>query len=189
MSPEEARDALARARAGDQDAWTALYEAFTPLMERCVARYGGRAADAEGIVQDAWSRVVVWIQDPAHTVRSVKGWLVRTVCNQWIDSLRRKKARGVPSRYQPPTGFEPAADKRPSPASALVHREIEGIFAEVLTRLSPTEREIIRLVAELGMDSRAAGLHLGISAASANKRLLRAERRCRRMLRDELGRA
>lgn len=189
MTPEEARDAFDRARRNDQDAWTALYEAFTPLMERCVARYGGRDADVDGIVQDAWSRVFVWIQNPAHTVRSVHGLLVRTVRNQWIDSLRRKQARRLSSRYQLPTGLEPAADKRPSPASALVHRELEGILTEVLARLSPTDREVINLVGEFGRDFHKVGLQLGMSAGTVKKRFQRADSRFRRMLRDELGSA
>lgn len=188
VTPEEAREALARARAGDQDAWVALFTAFTPMMEAAVTRYGGLDADVQDARQDAWTRAIVWVSDPAHGVGSVKAWLYRTTCNQWFDTLRRKK-RGIPSRHQVPTGAAPVADRRPSPGSALVLRETEALYAHALARLSADEREIVRLILDEGLDRRTAGNQLGIQPGTAKTRFLRAKRRLRRMIRDELGSA
>ncbi len=186
MTPEEALRLLARARAGDQDAWAALYVEFTPMMEAAIRRYRGSPADLPDATQDAWTRAIAWVSDPSHVVASVKPWLYRTTLNQWFDTLHRKR-RGPPSRHQAPTGAAPVTDRRPSPGSALVLREVEATYTKALARLSPEDREIVRLILDEGLDRRAAGRRLDLEPGTAKTRFLRAKRRLRRMIRDDLG--
>jgi len=122
-------------------------------------------------------------------VRSVRAWLVRAARNRWFDVLRHKRARGIPSRHQAPTGVDPVADHRPSPSSALGHKEFGELLAKAHAALSEEERVIIRWIVDEGLSRRDAGARLGISADAAKARFLRAERRFRRVLRDFLGSA
>src|SRR6516165_2001977 len=87
---------LARARAGDEDAFRDLTDPYRRELQLHIYRIVGSAQDAEDLLQEtllaAW-RGVAQFQGRA----SVRAWLYRIATNRSLDALRahRRRAEGL----------------------------------------------------------------------------------------------
>jgi RNA polymerase sigma factor (sigma-70 family) len=94
---------LARARAGDEDAFRALTDPFRRELQLHCYRILGSVQDAEDAVQEtllaAW-RGLEQFEERA----SVRGWLYRIATNRCLNVLRgrRRRPREVPAMVEPP---------------------------------------------------------------------------------------
>jgi RNA polymerase sigma factor (sigma-70 family) len=85
---------VARARAGDEQAWGELVERYTPLLWSICRRRELSPADAEEVNQRVWMRLVEHLprlREPA----ALAGWLVTTTERECVRFLRgaRQRAR------------------------------------------------------------------------------------------------
>jgi RNA polymerase sigma-70 factor, ECF subfamily len=88
----EPLDLIARARAGDTQAWGDLYREYAPAMFRFCRRAMPTREDAE----DATMEIFMKLRDKLNQYdqnRSFAAWLYRVAANHCWDMLRRRKAR------------------------------------------------------------------------------------------------
>jgi RNA polymerase sigma-70 factor (ECF subfamily) len=132
---------MARAQAGDREAYRALLEAMTPYLRSLAARCFKEAADAEDAVQDVLLtvHVVRHTYDPS---RPFGPWLIAIANRRIIDRLRRdtrRRAREVALSADHETFADPATN---------LHREMldEAALAQAIDRLSPDQRQTITML-------------------------------------------
>jgi RNA polymerase sigma-70 factor (ECF subfamily) len=101
------------------------------------------------------------------------GIVLRIVANQRRSGQRRRRLN---DRLEHEAGSREAT---PEPMDALHRRDA---FSRAFRRLSENEREVLRLVAWDGLDTREAAAVLGCSAAAFRVRLHRARRRLAKQL-------
>ena len=196
---------LARAAAGDAEAWGTLLMAHQPRLWRMVAfrmdpRLCGRV-DAADVIQDAF------VQASAHRTDYFRApatplflWLRTIVINKLLEVHRhhlgtrmRDARRELPleaPRWQDDTSAAICAQltaglTRPSVAAA--RGEVRSRLADALAGMDPTDREVLALRHFEQLTNAEAAEVLGIQAQAAAKRHLRALQRLREMLADMPG--
>lgn len=182
---------LARARAGDQDAFRELTDPYRRELQLHVYRIVGSAHDAEDLLQEtllaAW-RGLEQFQERA----SVRAWLYRIATNRSLDALRARRRRGgeeptvrmpEPTRWNDPLWLEPypdvllegIADEAPGPEARYEAKEaIELAFMAGLQHLPPQQRAVLVLRDVLGYRAAEVAEMLATSEASVNSLLRRA---------------
>jgi RNA polymerase sigma factor (sigma-70 family) len=82
------------AQNGNQQAWGALVERYSPMVWSICRRYQLGRADAEDVVQDVWLRLVgrrASLRDPA----AVAGWLATTTRRECVRVVRTARRPAV----------------------------------------------------------------------------------------------
>jgi len=88
----QSTEAIARARAGDSEAWGDLYREYAPAIFRFCRRTLPTREDAE----DATTDVFIKVKDKLHqydATRPFTSWLYKVAANHCWDLLRRRKIR------------------------------------------------------------------------------------------------
>src|SRR5437879_66643 len=88
----ESAEVIARARAGDAEAWGDLYREFAPAIFRFCRRALPTREDAE----DATMEVFMKVRNKLHqydATRPFSSWLYKVAANHCWDMLRRRKIR------------------------------------------------------------------------------------------------
>src|SRR5438128_10120710 len=85
--------AVARARAGDQDAFGMLVERHSIRLFQLVYRMTGNEQDAEDLVQETFLRAYKQL-NRFQSRAGLGTWLYRIAANCSLDLLRRRKRRG-----------------------------------------------------------------------------------------------
>ena len=128
---------LARARAGDPQAFTRLVEAYqTPIYNLCY-RMLGEAGEAEDAAQETFLRAYTRLSryDPQ---RSFKTWLFSIASHHCIDRLRKRRFAWL-SLDEPPPAHPALRDREPEPETAVVQREREAQISRLMAKLQPDE--------------------------------------------------
>jgi RNA polymerase sigma-70 factor (TIGR02960 family) len=157
---------LARARAGDGDAFRDLTDPYRRELQLHVYRIVGSADDAEDLVQEtllgAW-RGLEQFQGRA----SVRAWLYRIATNRSLDALRASRRRPEqrmtdvpePTRRAEPIWLEPfpdvllegIPDQAPGPEARYEAKEAIALaFVVGLQHLPPQQRAVLVLRDVLG---------------------------------------
>jgi RNA polymerase sigma-70 factor (TIGR02960 family) len=159
---------LARARAGDEDAFRELTEPHRRELQVHCYRILGSTQDAEDLVQE--TLLSAWRGLEAFEGRaSVRAWLYRIATNRCLDALRARSRRPRevqatteppdPTRRTEPIWVEPypdvlledLPDRSPGSAARYEAREsIELAFVVALQRLPPRQRAALVLQDVLG---------------------------------------
>jgi RNA polymerase sigma-70 factor (TIGR02960 family) len=182
---------LARARAGDEDAFRELTDPYRRELQLHVYRIVGSAQDAEDLLQEtllaAW-RGLDQFQERA----SVRAWLYRIATNRSLDALRARRRRPEdprmtqmpePTRWNEPVWLEPypdvllegVPDEAPGPEARYETKEsIALAFIVGLQHLPPQQRAVLVLRDVLGFRAAEVAEMLETSAASVNSLLIRA---------------
>src|SRR3989441_12791368 len=87
---KEPTEAIARARAGDAEAWGQLYREYAPAIFRFCRRAMATREDAE----DATMEIFMKLKNKRSqydTTRSLSAWLYKVAANHCWDILRRRK--------------------------------------------------------------------------------------------------
>jgi RNA polymerase sigma factor (sigma-70 family) len=132
-----------RAQNGDQAAWDALVERYSPLVWSICRRYGLDRADAEDVGQTVWSRLVNQLgnlRDPA----ALPGWLATTTQRECCQALRTVRSSRI-------TAWLPDAENIPDSRSRtaeedLLTAERHAALREAFTSLSPFCQELMALL-------------------------------------------
>jgi RNA polymerase sigma-70 factor (TIGR02960 family) len=182
---------LARARAGDQDAFRELTDPYRRELQVHVYRIVGSAHDAEDLLQEtllaAW-RGLEQFQGRA----SIRAWLYRIATNRSLDALRASRRRPddqrmtqmpEPTRWSEPIWLEPypdvlldgIPDEAPGPDARYETKEAIALaFVVGLQHLPPQQRAVLVLRDVLGYRADEAADILQTSKASVNSLLRRA---------------
>ena len=182
---------LARARAGNQDAFRELTAPYQRELQLHIYRIVGSVQDAEDVLQD--TLLAAWRGLEEFEGRaSVRGWLYRIATNRSLDALRASKRRPQdqpmprmpePTRWSEPLWVEPypdvllegIAEAAPGPAARYETREaIELAFIVGLQHLPPQQRAVLVLRDVLGYRAAETAGLLEISEAAVNNLLRRA---------------
>ena len=183
---EQERDAQVRAKVraaqnGSEDAFTELFRAYTPLIDRLVARFSDERISEDELRSDAIDAFTTAVSRFDTEQSGVTFGLYARICieNRLISALRA-------SRHIPGTvsldALDPdslAAGEESDPAHALMEAER---YAELCRRmetvLSRTEREVWMLLIS-GLTAGQIAEQLGIDRKSVENALFRARRKLR----------
>lgn len=174
------RERIARARAGDADAWGELYRQFAPAIFRFCRRAVPTREDAE----DATMEIFIKVREKLSqydAARPFSAWLYKVSANHCWDLLRRRKVRqdletgeieDLPLEHPNPGQLDQLIEKR---NNEQVRRALDKLPARARMAL------VLRYYADMNYDEIAESL--GVRRAFVGVVLLRA----RHLLRDALG--
>jgi RNA polymerase sigma-70 factor (TIGR02960 family) len=193
---------LARARAGDEDAFRELTEPHRRELQVHCYRILGSTQDAEDLVQE--TLLAAWRNLEGFEGRaSMRSWLYRIATNRCLNALRDSKRRPqeVPSVVEPPEPtrraepvwlepypdvlLEGLADATPGPDARYETKEsIELAFIVALQALPPRQRAVLVLRDVLGFRTAEVAEMLDSSEVSVKGALQRARAALRERLPD-----
>jgi RNA polymerase sigma-70 factor (TIGR02960 family) len=184
--------ALARARAGDEDAFRELTDPHRREVQLHCYRILGSVQDAEDLVQE--TLLAAWRGLEAFEGRSsMRAWLYRIATNRCLNALRDRARRPreiqamveppEPSRRTEPIWLEPypdvlledIPDRSPGPEARYEAREaVELAFISALQNLPPRQRAALVLRDVLGFRAAEVADMLDTGEASVKGALQRA---------------
>lgn len=179
------RDALARAAAGDPEAFAAIVERHQERLLRLCERMLGDREAARDAVQEVFLKA--YRRAGSYRPRgAVFTWLYRIAVNHCLNRLRRRKvvrflrlegerAGGDPGG-SPDVRIDPA-DPGPGPVAAATAREDWRTVSRAIAELPPGQRAVLVLARFEGLRYRQIAEHLGITEGAVESRLFRAVRR------------
>ncbi len=170
---------MARAQAGDRDAYRRLLEDVTPYLRSIAARHLRNSGDIEDTVQEVLLTVhaVRHAYDPA---RPFGPWLVAIANRRVVDGLRRQgrsRAREVALETEHETFAAPQANLAEAASDGRVLRD-------AVEQLPPGQRDAIRMLKLQEMSLKEAAAVSGMTVAA----LKVATHRALKTLRKVLGR-
>jgi RNA polymerase sigma-70 factor (ECF subfamily) len=190
---------LARARAGDGDAFAELIEPFRRELHVHCYRILGSVADAEDVLQEtlmaAWRGL-----DQFQGRAPMRAWLYRIATNKSLNALRATRARPLPApasplpeptRHGEPLWLEPypdillgeLPDQAPGPEARYEAREAVSLaFLAALQYLPPMQRAALILRDVLGFRAAEAAETLECTVDTVNGLLKRARANLTRQL-------
>ena len=183
--------ALARARAGDGEAFRELVEPYRGELQTHCYRILGSVQDAEDVLQEAL--LAAWRSIGQFDGRSLRAWLYRIATNRCLnylrDESRRPRSAGLadlgsgttqPMRSGEPWWLEPypdvlLGDVAPGPEARYDARESIALsFVAGLQHLPPQQRAVLVLRDVLGFPAAEVAGILGATPAAVNSALIRA---------------
>ncbi len=173
--------AIARARAGDLDAFDEVVARHGARAFRVAFRLMGQREDAEDLVQDAFVLAFRNL-DRYDAAQPFAPWFHRILVNRGLN-LRRDRARRA---TEPLAEDVPAREE--SPGRAAERRELTERLRAALARLPERERTIVELFELEGFDSGEVAQILDMARGTVRWHLHRARRKLRRELQAFRGR-
>ena len=181
---DDERPLVARLRAGDQDAYREIVDAYRDRIITVVARVAGPGADAEDLAQDAFLKAFAAL-DRFDGRSALFTWIYRIAVNtarDWVDYRRR---RPVVPLEGPHGGPAEPADTAALPAEAAERAELRAAVRAALERLpEPFRTTLILREMEGHSYEEVAGI-LGISIGTVESRLFRARAKLRALLEQQ----
>lgn len=176
--------AVARARAGDADAFRVLVERHSRPLFRLAYRMTGNEQDAEDVVQETLLRAYRKIGDFDDRA-SFGTWVHRIAVNCSLDLVRARQRRSEQSGSPHPEASDPiqtlpASD--PAPDRIAMSEQARSRIAEAMQELSPSERTAFVLRHFEGMGIEDVSRILGCRAGAARHCVFRAVQKLRRAL-------
>jgi RNA polymerase sigma-70 factor (ECF subfamily) len=139
---ENEKDWIARARRGDDEAFTRLVDAYQrPVFNVCY-RMLGDPAEAEDAAQETFIRAYTRL-DSYDPKRKFSSWLLAIASHHCIDRLRRRRFSLVSWDDLPPWRWLP--DPQPQPEEVALRHETQRRVQELLEKLPPDYRAAIIL--------------------------------------------
>jgi RNA polymerase sigma-70 factor (ECF subfamily) len=146
---------VAAAKAGDSEAFGAIFDAYHDGLYRYVASRVGRPSDAEDLTQLVFVKALEAL--PRYEARGIPfgGWLYRLARNTVIDHLRTRHEHVVLE------ALAERPDAGPGPeAVASARQDIEAVGA-ALAELTDEQRDAIALRFFAGLSAREAAVAMG----------------------------
>ncbi len=181
---------LARARAGNEEAFRRLTDPYRRELQLHCYRILGSVQDAEDLLQE--TLLAAWRGLEGFEGRaSLRAWLYRIATNRCLNALRDSERRPVdvradwpePTRIGEPLWLEPypdvmlegIADQAPGPEARFETKEAVALaFVSGLQHLPPRQRAVLVLRDVLGFQASEVAAMLDSSEASVNSALQRA---------------
>jgi RNA polymerase sigma-70 factor (ECF subfamily) len=174
---QAAAEIVAQAQQGDQMAFAALYEQYSPLVYRFLRR---RLDGADEIIEDLTEDVFVKVYEKLdrYVERGLPftAWLYRIAHNRLVDHLRSLPRTSASS-------LDAVAEVPERAASAAFSRVLDRqSLAPAMARLTPEQREAVELRFIEGMSVAEAARTMGRSDEAVKKLQARALANLRRYL-------
>lgn len=132
---------IARARAGDDAAFTRLVETYQTVIFNLCYRMLGDPAEAEDAAQETFLRAYSQLHryDPG---RAFKTWLLSIASHHCIDRLRKRRLTwlSLDESLEPHPALH---EQSPGPEESSVKREQTAVMATLLARLAPDDRSMV----------------------------------------------
>jgi len=198
---DKTQELLKSADAGNHDAVNALLERHREAVQRMVRMRLDRGiaarVDASDIVQDVMLEASQRLSEYVRNGESMPFhlWLRQLARDRMIDAYRKHRAaqrrsvdreKRLDAQFSDRSSLNLAAqiqDRELTPAAAMVRRELEQRFLLALDDLNEDDRDMIQMRHQEHLSNSEVAQALGLSAAAAGMRYLRALRK----LRDVLG--
>lgn len=136
-NPDDLSPVVEAARSGDSNAWESLVTRFTPLLRHVVRDYRLGSADADDVVQTAWTSAFTNIGS-LREADAISGWLCVIARREAIRTLRCRE-REVPVDEQ---SVADRADDS-TPERALIEAENHQAVHAAIDRLPDRQRELL----------------------------------------------
>jgi RNA polymerase sigma factor (sigma-70 family) len=175
----EPTEVIARARAGDAEAWGQLYHDYAPAIFRFCRRALPTREDAEDATMEVFMKLKGKLNQFDAT-RSFSAWLYKVAANHCWDMLRRRKIRqdketgdleNLPLEHPDPSQLEKLIEER---SSEEVRRALDKLGARARMAL------VMRYYSDMSYDEIADAL--GVRRAFVGVVLLRARHELRQAL-------
>lgn len=171
--PDPEANLVARWRAGDPDAFTAIYRSHAAPVYRRLTRILGPIAEREDLTQDVFLRVYRAL--PGFRGEAALGTIIQRIAiNVAVDHLRRQRRR--PATQLPATFFDELVAPNTAPdRSAQLREELARVFA-CLARIKPKKRVALLLRVVDGLAFEEIGALVDASAETVAKRVQHGQR-------------
>ncbi|HOE65400.1 MAG TPA: sigma-70 family RNA polymerase sigma factor [Candidatus Hydrogenedentes bacterium] len=179
MNEDSDWELVARARAGDMRAFSALVARYqTPILRfcRCMTR---TVDDAEELAQESFVRIYRHLNrlEPKAKFSTVLFGIARNLTLNFLrDTARRVDGLAL---IREDVRELPVADPRPGPGAHARRREVESIVEQALEALSPEHREVLVLREMDGLDYATIGRITHCPAGTVKSRIARAREQLR----------
>lgn len=171
---------IARARAGNPDAFNVLVRTYQDMAYNVAYRVLGRPDAAEDATQDAF--LSAYRALPAFRGGSFRAWLLRIVTNACYDQLRVKKRRPQTSLEdvsEDPDYAIPLMDRGESPEEAVMRQDLAQLLEAGIAKLPTGQRLVLVLSDVEGFSYDEIATITGISLGTVKSRLNRARSKLR----------
>jgi RNA polymerase sigma-70 factor (ECF subfamily) len=185
---ESDAEAVAKAKGGDEEAFRALVERYSPLVYKVAYRLTGSGHDADDVVQETFLRAYRRLE--LFEDRSQIGsWLYRIAANCAYDVLRRRRRhqQRFEAVGEDHGGQEHVPSEDPSPERLVFGSEVRRRLEVVLARLSPAERSAFVLRHFEGFSIEEIGRVLDLDKSATKHSIFRAVQKLRRALAPMAG--
>jgi RNA polymerase sigma-70 factor (ECF subfamily) len=175
----ETTEAVARARAGDAEAWGELYRQHAPAIFRFSRRALPTREDAEDATMEIFMKLRGKLSQYDET-RSFSAWLYRVAANHCWDILRRRKVRQ--DKETEDVDEVPLEHPDPNQLDKLIEQRTSAEVREALHMLGARARMalVLRYYSDMSYDEIAD--ELGVRRAFVGVVLLRARHELRQAL-------
>ena len=185
--PVPEHELIARARAGDEDAFAELVANHAERVYGALRRFGLDADEADEVAQEVFLRAwrgLARFQERAQ----LSTWLYRIAFNE---AQRRLSRRGPPTAEPEPVGGDPVAALPEAtslgPETQALDHEFEAILDRALGELPAQWRAAVVLRDIEGLSTEEAAAVVGIRSAAFKSRLHRGRMQLRVLLEPYLG--
>jgi len=176
----ENEELVARAQAGDRDAFASLVERYWVRLQRWLTCLCGSAQEAEDLTQDAFVKAWVGLR-ALRSTQNFLPWLYRIARNVFIDWQRRA------TRTQKLPGA--IAGTAAEPALYLEDQENQRLFERACARLPPLFRAAFLLWTQEGFSQAQLAEALETTEETARWRVYKARQILMKELRSALDQA
>ena len=179
------QELVARAKAGDDEAFAQLMHDNEKRIYNLILRMTGNPEDAMDLAQEAflnaWRGLKFFKGDSAFST-----WVYRLASNACIDHLRRQKRRQDISLPMPvdeeDDSIPDIPDERFLPEQELERQELRRAVAEGLERLSDEHRQVLVMREINGLSYQEIGDILDLEEGTVKSRIARARNSLRKIL-------
>jgi RNA polymerase sigma-70 factor (ECF subfamily) len=175
---------------GDSFAWTELVRAHHRRVYGLCYRFTGSSADAEDLTQEVFLKVYGNLAAFDLARGTFQTWITTMTRNLLVDHFRRSRAQRVTDSMD--AGWEGdgdelplnsrLADQGPTPHDRAVHRELEKMVQDALTKISPELREAVILRDLQDLDYKEIAQVLRIPEGTVKSRISRGRAELARLL-------
>jgi RNA polymerase sigma-70 factor (ECF subfamily) len=174
---------IARARAGDRDAFCRLAALHARRVHTLALRFCRDGTDAEDLSQEVWLRAFRSL-DTFRAESSFYTWLRRIAVNTFLNERRaaRSRVEDAARRLEDGAADAGACASAPDAESALHERLLAGRVRDALAELSPQQRLVFLLKHDEGMTCEEIARTLSCSTGTVKKSLARSVAKLRARL-------
>jgi len=167
---------LERAREYDAQALAEIYDRYAESIYRYAYRYVGDASLAEDLTSEVFLKLLQVLGTSRAPREQLQGWLYRVARNLAVDWFRQQ-AKGVPLLLN--EELTPDGD---SPATRLEEQQLHQDLREAISKLTPSQQQVIVLRFGEGRKIGEIGRLMGKSEGSIKLMQYRAMKRLRKLL-------
>lgn len=176
-------EGVKRAQMGHRDAWGDVYRELSPSVYRLCRRVLPTPEDAEDATMEIFLKAQIRL-DQYDPERPFKAWLYRVAANHCWDVLRKRRGKSYAGTGDAEVSKLEAKDT--DPQQALLDRQSHQQVRRALSKLEDRARLAIALRYYADLSYEEIAETLGVNSSFVGVLLLRARRKLRQLLTEEV---